>query len=492
MKSINILLLSILLSIKLFASVRLKSQDFFIKGETFIFKYEVSGSSVKFPKIDKIDNYVVQNLGTSSSIEVINGNRREKISKTYEIVPQNDFIIPSFTFNIDGKNIKSEVKKVVAKKISKTISNNFNLSLKASKNDLYVGEDLLITLVFKYKKGLQISDLRFAQSHFENFWSKKIKNPSKMHEENGYIVQELKFLLFPQKSGKLTIDPLRVIVGLVNSQNSMGTFNFFSPTVKTKNIYSNPLSFNVKNLPQNVSLIGKFNISSTIDKNSINQGDSISYELKIEGFGNFDDIGELKLKVLDALVYDNKAVIKTKYTPNGYEGVYTKIFSIVPNNSTTIPKLSITYFDKVNKQIVTKETNSFRIEVKNAIKKQTVLQKKVLESKPKTIIKHSVKNLTLEQKGIYFFLGIIITLLIITLFYVFKINKTSKTKKRDTPLVKQVKRVKSKQELIKLLAPLVKKDDKLDRLIFKCEGKKDLKDLKKEIIILLKDLKLER
>lgn len=57
-------------------------------------------------------------------------------------------------------------------------------------------------------------------------------------------------------------------------------------------------------------------------------------------------------------------------------------------------------------------------------------------------------------------------------------------------MTKRVSSSKSKEELIKILAIYLKVDSKLDELILKLEKNEDFKSLKKEILKVLKNLKL--
>ena len=52
MKKISFFIIFLIFNISLFANVKLIAPDFFIKGESYIFEYEASGNSVKFPKIE--------------------------------------------------------------------------------------------------------------------------------------------------------------------------------------------------------------------------------------------------------------------------------------------------------------------------------------------------------------------------------------------------------------------------------------------------------
>ncbi|NVJ52316.1 MAG: BatD family protein [Campylobacteraceae bacterium] len=481
------LIIIFILALDLFSSVKLNSSNTFVKGEPFIFEFEIAGSSIKFPKIEKIDSYVVQSLGTSRSLQIINGNYSEKISQKFQILPQEDFTIPSFTFEINGTKVQSPSRKITQRKVNKTVSNNFDLELKASKQKAYVGEDILLKLAFKYKKSLQITNLGFEPPHFENFWYKKIENKNRRYEDNGSIVQELEYLLFPQKEGKLKINPVSIIVQLVNQNSNYGNFSFLS-VPSEKRVYSNSLDFDIKPLPKNTNLIGDFDINASIDKDEIKEGESVSLKLNIKGTGNFDDLEDYKLNIQNATIYDNKPQIKTSYSKNGYEGSYEKTFSIVPSSSITIPSFKLKYFDKKQNKIIEKTTKEFKLKV-NSLKKDKVTPKleKAIQSKETT--KVIEKSTTIKEKLLYFSLGSLFTILIFGLYNYVKIYK-QKTKE-DKPLIKRIKSAKTKEEILKLLLPYLKYDSKLDELIFKCEKTEDFKETKKDIISLVKQLDIK-
>lgn len=488
MKTIKILFLILFFNLYVFANVKIYAPKTFTKGESLVFSFEVVGEDIKFPKIEKIDNYIVENLGSSRSIQVINGDYSEKITRRYRLFPKKDITLPSFTFEVSGKEFKTEEIEIKSKKLSKTISPYFDLTLIPSKKELYVGDSLILKLLFKYKKGLQITDLGFDKPHFDGFWYKRLNNTSKQYEENAYIIQELDFLLFPQRSGELKIEPLKVDVQMLDTSRSNNSFSFFSNSTKHLKVYSNEMSLKVNDLPNGLNLIGEFNVKASIDKNEINQGKSISYKLEIDGYGNFDDIGDLKLDLQDVTIYENKPEVNTSFRENKNEGTYSKVFSVVPQNSIVIPSFELKYFNINTKQIETKKTKSFEIKVNNVKKQEVVLQKQVPISKEK--IKEIIvkKDTSVEDKIIYFILGSIFTLLIIGLSW-YVINLKSKDKE-EKPLEKQVKSSKTKEELLKVLIPYVKKNKELDILIFKLEKEKEIKIIKKQIIELLKTISI--
>lgn len=484
MKTIKIILLILFLNISLFASVKLYAPKTFTKGEALVFSFEVLGEDIKFPKIEKIDNYIVENLGSSRSIQVINGDYSEKITRRYRFFPKSDVSIPSFTFEVAGKEYNTKEIFVKAKKLTKTKSAYFDLTLTPSKKELYVGDSLILKLLFKYKRGLQVTDLGFEKPYFEGFWHKRLNNTNKQYEENGFVVQELDFLLFPQKSGNLKIEPVKVDVQIRDTSSSNNAFAFFSNPSKYLKIYSNSIDLNIKELPNGLTLVGDFDIKASLDKSEINEGESISYKLEIEGYGNFDDIGDLKIGLNNVTTYENKPEVKTSFRDNKNQGTYTKIFSIVPQDSFVIPSFEIKYFNINTKQIESKKTKSFQVKVNKQKKEKVVLQKQIESPKTKTEEKIIQKDVSKKDKILFFILGALFTLLTLGL-YRYVINSRLKNKE-DTPLLKQVKLSKSKTDLLNVLLPYVKKNKELDSLIFRLEKESEIKMIKKEIIELLK------
>lgn len=483
---IKYFILSTIFLLSLFANVQLSIPKDVVRGEALLFSIEITGNDIIFPDFKTIDSYVVQEVSSSTSTNIINSKITKKIKKIYSLYPTKDFVFPDLKFVVDGKEYFSKQQKIVLKDPKKTISSNFELSLKADVNELYVNENFILTLIFKYKKNTNIVDLSFEKPNFDNFWYKQLDD-SKQYEEGDFIIQELKFLLFPLKSGILKINPLKINAHIIETNNS---FSFFSNATSSVKIYSNDLEFNVKDLPSNVNLIGKFNIKTEVNKLRINQGEAVSFKLVINGYGNVDDIKDIKLDLKNATVYENKPIIKTKYEDEKYKGTYTKVFSIIPNKSITIPRISLEYFDKELNKVVLKQSNEISIEVlETKIEKQTkILQKPSSKIEQKEVIK-TIEKVSTKDRIIFFLLGLLVGILILGLYF-YVIKYKNKNKSIETSLLKKVKKSKNKDELLKILAVYINIDSSLDKLIFKLEEKKDIKLLKKDIIIKIKELKL--
>ena len=483
---IRFLCLSTMFIISLFSNVEINLPKEVIKGEALVFSFNISGNKILMPKLELIDSNSVQEISSSSSTNIVNSQITRSIKKIYSIYPQKDFIFPSLKFIIDGKEYFTKEQKIVLTESKKTISKSFDLSIKTEKTDLYLNENFILTLVFKYKKNANIVDLSFEKPNFENFWYKQIKG-SKQYEQNQYIVQELKFLLFPLKEGALRINPIRINAQIMDENNS---FSLFSNTMSNIKIYSNELEFNIKKLPSNVNLIGSFDIKSNVDKTKIKLGEAVSFNLEIFGNGNIDDIKDIKLDLENATVYDNKPIIKAKYEDGKYKGTYSKTFSIIPTKSISIPKINLEYFDKDLKKVISKQSTSFDIELENnTVEKSTKLIKKVkTELKSKEVIKVVEKTST-KDRLIFFAFGIIVGILILGLYF-YVIKYKTKSKSNDTALLKKINKAKTKDELLKILAVYIRIDSTLDELIFKLEENSDIKLIKKDIVKRIKKINL--
>ncbi|AXX93121.1 hypothetical protein CPU12_05140 [Malaciobacter molluscorum LMG 25693] len=487
MKLLKVFFIILFFSNILFADVKINAPMTFVENEPYIFTIKATGSDITFPKIDKISNQKVQTISTSKSINIINSVMTKSLIRKYRLFPKEDFVIPSFTFEVDGKSEKTKELIVKKQKANKSNLSYADFEIIASKKDVYVGEAFKVKLKFKYLSSLDINNLSISNANFKNFWFKQLKD-NKQYQDGDFVVNELTYLMFAQKYGKLKIEPFRINMSIVNpSSDPFSNFGFMQQNAQVKKIYSNALIINAKALPSNLNLIGDFNIKASVDKKIINQGDSITYKIKIDGYGNIDDIKDIKLDIKNAQVFENKPKITTKIVDSKYYGEYEKTFSIIPLNSINIGSIKLKYFDDKTKQIVEKQSDSFFIKVNEVKKEQKKLYvPKKLDENKKVVIKE-VKTFSFKENILSFILGILFTCIV---FYLYKlILKNKENSKKDSNIISKIKKSNSKEELIRVLAVYIKKDRQLDKLIFKLEDENlNLKTVKKDIINLIKQL----
>ncbi|MDC0933172.1 BatD family protein [Arcobacteraceae bacterium] len=354
------------------AKVLLQAPNTFYSGDIVTFKLIASGSEIKIPEINTIDGSSVSNAGTSRNITIVNSKKSFQLEKAYSLVSKTDIHIPSFEILIDNKIEKTEAKTIKMLKVEKTKSDLYDLEIKVDKKDAYVGEAIEFTLKFKYKKDLEIVGLNFNKPSFENFWVKELQPQKSQNSYTKYVEQELKYLLFPQKEGRVELEPLKIVVSTVQSNYGRGFF-LSAPTLNTP-VYSNKLVLNIKKLPENVNLIGDFAIRSTIDKTTIDQGDAVSFNLYITGRGNIDDLDEVKLDIPNTTIYDNPSQKEYDIKDNIYGGKYSKTYSIVGKDDFTIPSIEVKYFDKKSGTVKIVKTKQYDITVNKKVLKEVKLE----------------------------------------------------------------------------------------------------------------------
>jgi len=494
------IVLAIFLPLILNAKVVLQSPDTFYKNDVVSFRIIASGEEINIPVIKNIDGNVVTNAGTSKRTSIINGVKSYQFIQGYALKSQKDIHIPSFEIKIDNKIEKTQAKTIKMIEANKTKSDLYDLKISVDKQNVYVGEAIVFTLKFKYKKDLDIVNLEFSKPNFESFWVKDLKSPQSQNNYTKYAEQEIKYLLFPQKSGKIELGPLKI--GVITADNNASRGFFLSSSTINTPVYSNKINLNIKPLPQGTNLIGDFSIKSTIDKSVIDQGDAISYKLYIEGRGNIDDLDEVKIDIPNTTIYDNPSKKEYSIKNNLYGGKYSKIYSIVGNKDFVIPSVKIKYFDKKTQtvKVISTQTHKIKVNVKSI--KESKLEVASAPIKEKEVIKKDEKTngktifITNEEKILYFFIGLISGVVSFGIFVFFKNRNKSKTTK-DTTLMQSIKRTKTAEELFKILVVYINIDEELDNIIYTLENislleyKKEKKNLFKKLQILIeKDIKL--
>ncbi len=128
-------------------------------------------------------------------------------------------------------------------------------------------------------------------------------------------------------------------------------------------IHVNPLPPHPKDFSGGV---GSFDISASINKDTLNVGEPISLSVKVTGKGN---LKLLKAPLVafpnDFETFDVKIIDNVKFTSNGYEGSVTFNYSAIPINQGvyTISPATLTYYDVNVKRYKTICTQSFHLKV---------------------------------------------------------------------------------------------------------------------------------
>ncbi|OYT16012.1 MAG: hypothetical protein B7C24_10025 [Bacteroidetes bacterium 4572_77] len=386
-------------------------------GERFRLSYQINADVDHFTP-SKMDGFKVisgPNKGQNSSIQIVNGkvSQNINISYTYILVAiqKGDFTISPAKAKVNGKEYKTQARKIAVlgnnqassantaspnnsqKQNGQLKSNDVYIKAFVDKKHPYLGEKIVVS--YRIYTKVPISNLSVEKlSSFGGFWSVDLLNDNQKLQQrqetiNGedYIVADLKkAALYPQKTGELKIEPMRLsCVAQIQTNQKKTTTNdpffdsffndpFFNNSYRNieKTLTSNALNIQVKNLPaqgkpQNFKgAVGQYTIGSNIDNKEINAHDAISLKYTISGEGNIDLLSDLDIDFpVDFEVYDPKISTKTRKKNNGISGYKTYEYTIIPRSegNYTIPSVEFSYFDSEKQKYVSLQSDEYTIKV---------------------------------------------------------------------------------------------------------------------------------
>ena len=171
------------------------------------------------------------------------------------------------------------------------------------------------------------------------------------------------FLLYPQITGEIVIEPMSV-TALQQQRVSTGRgfnsffdsfFDDFFSSYQTVPIAvaSDPITIKVKPLPGNrpsdfSGVVGKLEMRSSMDKDTVNVNDAITLSITVTGNGNLRIAATPELDLVpDIEQYDPKITDNIRNSSSGTSGSRTFEFLLIPRfyGDYTIPPVTYSYFD---------------------------------------------------------------------------------------------------------------------------------------------------
>jgi hypothetical protein len=253
-----------------------------------------------------------------------------------------------------------------------------------SKTKCYLGEQL--TVIQKVYSRL---DLRGFQNvkfpSLNGFWSQQQESNQNIQLQvenldgvNYYVGEFSRTHVFPQKTGKITIDPteLECVVRKQSSRKPrnifeqfFGTGGFEDVAVKVK---SKPVTVDVMPLPEKDKPldfsggVGSFNYKVETTKRELKANDAFNLKVTISGKGNIKLIDAPKLKLPESFESYEPKTNENISNSGGVSGSKTYDYLIIPREpgEFTLEGLSFSYYDLDKKQYVTIPSPAIGISVK--------------------------------------------------------------------------------------------------------------------------------
>ena len=235
-----------------------------------------------------------------------------------------------------------------------------NLVAEISKTNPYLNEP--ITVVYKlYFNNIGITGFReLAKPKYNDFWNQNIDIKQLKTEEGTfqgqrcYYVILKKTILYPQKSGRLTIEPLSLDIGVQLPSNRRDMFGQMILSEDNKIVSAGAKTINVRPLPEATKpegfsgAVGKFNFTVTPSRTTLKSGESLDLFVSASGSGNMKLFTLPKPVVPNALeMYDPVHDEKVTTTLSGMSGKISDKYTIIPQykGKYAIKPMQFSYFD---------------------------------------------------------------------------------------------------------------------------------------------------
>lgn len=395
------------------------------EGQRFPVTYRLTnakGSDLKVSQINGCTLLFGPSLSESQSYQMIYGRKSSTSATEYTYYYKADkagsFTIPAATIIADGKRLSTKAVTFTIHSVDdqntpasnrpvdvddidtqaagrRVNSDDVFVRIILSKSSAYEQEAIGCTIKLYTKYSIS-SFLPTRQPAFDGFLIQEVDLQPTLNEMetfNGqsYMTAVLKkCIIFPQKSGKLTINSGTYDISVVQYEKvNMGMFQVSQPKEAKIKVNSNSASINILPLPQPQpdgfsGAVGTFTVDSRLVGNSFRTNDPATLIYTINGTGN---IKYLKEPVIDFPTefeqYTPSSDIKAEVRGNDVTGSMTVEYTFVPQSvgNFTIGSDKFVYFDPQSKQYVTLNTPTYPIKVAKGVSVPTATDQKEVENK---------------------------------------------------------------------------------------------------------------
>ena len=378
MKTIKhiILICTVLLSSMAFAQVKFEAKVSKKKlgvNERLRIDFVMNKDGDNFNPPDFAGFNVVGGPNTSVSNSWLNGQHSYTKTYSYFLSPtkKGKIKINEASIEIEGVVYKT---KAVAVNITNAVKRpndpynvegvaeeNIHLVAEVSKSDPYLNEAITVVYKLYVSANTGVSNWREVDNpRYNDFWSQKIdtrgyriQNGKYKGEDYRYVVLR-KTVLYPQKTGKLEIEPLTLDITVEVPTNRRDIFGGRRMAQTNRTVSAGSRTINVKALPEEgkpenfTGAVGDFEFNVITSKSELNASESLEARVEVTGKGNLNLFQLPKLTVPSSLeVYEPEHNENIRTRTNGMQGSISDNYTIVPQykGKYPIPSMSFSYFD---------------------------------------------------------------------------------------------------------------------------------------------------
>jgi hypothetical protein len=339
------------------------------------------------PELSPLDSFKIRPLGSSSSIQIINGEQSSSITYNFVLIPieTGTFTINPATVKISGNKYQTAPITLIVREASAIpdTSREVFAEMVVSNKKPYVQEQVTATLRIYHRVRIRnlVTDIQFPGFRKESL-NEPVQN---VRMVNGirYRSYEISTALFPLRSGKVEIPASIVELDQVDSSrgdhprdpfDSFGQGSIFNnfgqleqKTLRTKTITLDVQSLPHKNRPESFSnLVGDFTISAQLSRAEVEVGDTTTLTVTVAGQGNIKDFSLPSPQWGDDFkVYEDQPDSRQTSGAQTVSGEKVYTFALVPLKSgkLPVPSIHLIYFDPTKGDYVSIQTQDLLLTV---------------------------------------------------------------------------------------------------------------------------------
>ena len=331
--------------------------------------------------------------GPSQSINNswINGVRSFSKSYSYFLSPtkRGEFTIGQSRIEINGETYKTSPIKITvtaAVDVPKDpndpnyiASESIHLVAEVSKANPYLNEPVSVVYKLYVAENTGVRNWTELDSpRYNDFWSQnievkglKVKDGKYKGENYRYVVLK-KTVLYPQKTGKLSIEPLTLDVLVEVPSKRRDVFGRLMTSTTNRTVTAGKRTINVKPLPAEgkpidfSGAVGRFDFKIKSNKNTLEATEAFDVTIEVSGKGNLKLFELPKPNLPGSLeVYEPEHSEKVSTKLSGMQGSISDRYTVVPNaqGQYPIPSVTFSYFDLTSKTYKTLKSKELIISV---------------------------------------------------------------------------------------------------------------------------------
>ena len=371
-------------------------------GQQFSLSWTVNAGGGQFsaPSFEGFYKLMGPQTSYSSSTQFINGKVTQQTTNSYTFYLQaleaGTFVIAPAAYTVRNKTYYSDsirievIQSGTAQQNAQPGSNTgagtgtrpetgsgeLYVDLTLNRREVYLGEHITATVKIYTRVDLSgINEIKYPS--FTGFLKSDIETPPltqlKQENLNGTIYGTgvlQNFLLYPQVTGEITIDPVQISVLVRQKSAETDPFfgDFFSNFQTVQRAVISPVvKVRVKPLPGTKpagfsGVVGKIDMKSTLSRDSVNVNDAINFKVTISGNGNLKLAEAPRLTLSpDIEVYDPKVSDNLKNTLAGTSGSRTFDYILIPRHygDFKIPSITYSFFNTSSGKYETLSTDEY-------------------------------------------------------------------------------------------------------------------------------------